>query len=241
MSGRLTYKELSIYFGIDYLERSQCEKVYGAWRQGRLVGKGAYGKVYEACKQEDCKYILKVIRYDSQIFQLSGGSSRSIKDIYNQWFQEIDMHVQMNRCQQGFRCQFSPMLYDAWYCAEGQDVTFYMVMEKFEGNLYNFLDKFKRSKVGGDVWTLLNSYISDTFIYKLVLALEFVHETCNICINDIKLENVLYKKVDDKFLFVFADFGISGQCTRSKDEKCKKEDTARLTATITTFLETFRS
>jgi serine/threonine protein kinase len=233
MSGRLSNKDFGNYFGIDFYSRSQCEKLVRDYRLGNLIGKGAYGKVYDVCKHSDCKYILKVISYDDTIYQMSGMSGKSGDEIYAQWFNEIDMHIQMDRCQTKASGQFAPHIYDAWFCDGNR--TFYIIMEKFDGNLFDFISMY--TKLGDHVRSLLKTLINTTFVYKLLYSLDFVHQNCNICINDIKLENILFKKVGDQYLFVFADFGISGQCTRAINEQCKIEDKRKLESVIDYFLK----
>ena len=225
--------ETTTYFGIDFKSRSQCERLHKKYRQEKYIGKGAYGKVYEVCIKEDCKYVLKVITFDNSIYEMSGVDQLSFENINMKWQQELDMHIAMEECQKSFPERFTPHLYDSWFCIEkNKDSHFYMVMEKFEGNLYQFIDKFKRNSTS--VQTAIKSLIQSTLVFKLRFALEHVHNNCLICINDIKLDNVLYKEENGTYLFVFADFGLSSQFA---EEKCKQEDKKRFELMISKLLE----
>ena len=155
------------------------------------------------------------------------------------------MHLSMQKCESDFGTRFIPHLYDAWFCSEQEefknkdsidmDAYFYMVIEKFDGTLFNFIDKFKR--YSSLVQKLVNTIIKDTIMQKLRLALDHVHNNCNICINDIKMDNILYREDKNTFTFVFSDFGLSSQCTYNPNEKCKIEDNRRLETTIAIFLK----
>ena len=227
-------KAETTYFAVDFKTRSKCENLYTKYKLGKYIGKGAYAKVFDVCKAEkDCKYVLKVSTYDQSIYNLTGLESHSMQSYYNRWVREIDMHSAMEKCQVNFYYKFTPILYDAWYCLEGNQALFYMVIEKYDGNLFDFIKKFKRN--GEDVQKLLRSYVK-TILRDLKISLHHVHNTCNICINDIKMENILYKEKDAEYIFVFADFGLTSKCSINPDEECKKEDRRKLDVTIETFL-----
>ena len=219
--------EEPIYFSIDFKTRSKCEKINKEYNQGKFIGKGAYGKVYELCLKEDCKYILKVIKYDNTVYLNTGQDKLSYKSYYNRWEKEVEIHRVIEECQKGFKYTFAPHIYDAWYCIEdNEDSYFFIVMEKFDGNLYDFMNKYKNKN--DTIRKLINTIVSST-LDRLNLSLDYIHKKCKICINDIKPDNILYKECKDDFLFVFADFGLSDKI---QDESCKTKDIDRLTNTI---------
>jgi serine/threonine protein kinase len=224
------------YFTVDFLSRSQCERLYTRYKQGKQIGKGAYSKVYEACLGADCKYVLKVMKYDYSLDQMIGGPRMSLQTWKQRWTEELRIHYNIEGCQSKFAYKFSPHLYDAWYCNEKNgDVTFYMIMEKYEGNLLDFITRFEQQPPL--VRQLVNTIV-DVVCDKLLGALKHIHDSCNICLNDIKIENILYKDVQSttaKFEFVFADFGLSQHITQTSSELCKQEDMRKLRATIDDF------
>lgn len=224
------------YFSVDYLDRSKCEKLHYQYKLGKYLDKGATAKIYEACRDnQDCNYILKVIEYDSSIFNLTGEKSHSVDSKYEHWKKEVEMHQLIEKCQKTFYYEFTPHLYDAWYCfpsLESNKVYFYMLIEKYEGNLMDFINKYSRQGVS----KLLKTTIKMLF-RELNSALFHVHNTCNICINDIKLENILYKENKDTYSFVFADFGISHkELIYNPGAECKRIDKERLKQLTSTFL-----
>ena len=83
------------YFGVDFKNRSQCERLYKKYRQEKYIGKGAYGKVYEVCIKEDCNYVLKVITFDNSIYEMSGMDQLSFENINIKLQQEVDIHMSM--------------------------------------------------------------------------------------------------------------------------------------------------
>ena len=67
----------------------------------------------------------------------------------------------------------------------------------------------------------------------------FINNKCQICIEDIKLENILYKKLDnDTFELVFADFGTSIM-NESFSQECVQRDLMRFKSSVNDFLEQF--
>jgi hypothetical protein len=68
---------------------------------------------------------------------------------------------------------------------------------------------------------------------KLEAYLMLIHLYANVCMNDVKLENILYKKVGPyQYQFVFADFGLSFLET---NEECKRNDHHKFKRTIEQF------
>ncbi len=110
-----------------------------------------------------------------------------------------------------------------------------MIIEKFEGNLEHFINQFKRHSPL--VKNAIQSLITTALSFKLRTILSHIHEHCQLCINDIKLDNILYKEMKGKYLFVFADFGLTEKTTKELNEKCKQEDKKRLENVVNKLLE----
>ena len=199
------------YIPVRTTTRKDCEALH-------TTGKGSFGEVYEACIRgnHDCGYVLKVITYDSKTFKERGG--KSLERYYRDWYNEAKVFSALNKCQEKKRGVFSPILYDRWYCAEGRKdkstvVHFYLLMERYDGDLLQlFTDRdltFKNIVIAMAL-ERMDSYLS------------IIHDTCKICLNDIKLQNILYKRVGEyDYDLVFADFGIS---SRHSDDECIKND-----------------
>ena len=135
----------------------------------------------------------------------------------------------LNECQQSLKKVFSPILYDAWKCRVGEMTYFYILMEKYDGSLY---DIFKKYDITEKRYALQILETMDAF-------LTIIHTQCRICLNDIKLENILYKRIDSlSYKFVFADFGIS---TDNSTDECIEKDLDKFQRTIQTFKEALKS
>jgi serine/threonine protein kinase len=224
----------SIYFSIDTLNRNNCEYLIKTYEKGKSIGSGAYGNVYEACKDKNCNYVLKVIKYKKDRYENSGKveelSEKYIKKI---WKKEILIHLKLNNCQQKIGITFSPLIHDAWHCKEKDETTFFIIMEKYDGNLTGFIEKYKSVKEKEVAKVAI-----DQALQKLYMCLTFIHDKCDICLNDIKLDNILYKKIKDyQYDFVFADFGKS---TYKTTVECKKTDLERFTRNIKMFESNFK-
>jgi len=221
---------MSVCLSIDTTSRSNCEKKY---KKNGLLGKGAYGKVYDACIGSNCSYVLKVIVYDKKQYDYIGVDKLSRKHIMKQWKLEILSHIRIMKCEKKYNIinpltRFAPKLYDAWYCdEENGDTTFYLLIEKYDGNLFHFINKYKNNKLSKSIIRLS--------LANLASSLYFIHNNCNICLNDIKLENILYKQNDDGYYdFSFGDFGLTSIAV---NKSCKDEDLRRFNETINTFID----
>jgi len=116
------------------------------------------------------------------------------------------------------------------------DAVFYIIMERFEGDLKSFIKNF--SKYDKEVKKILKSFIIMK-LKVLIEALKHINNSCEICIDDIKLENILYKKCsDDTYDLVFSDFGTS---SFGKDitKKCIERDLTRFRQAVDEFSNEF--
>ena len=215
------------YYPINFLDRNDCEKKV---KLGKKIGRGAYGSVYEACRNGDCHFIVKVIVYKKEYYENSGHvESLCESTIKKSWENEVMIHLKLNECQSRYNTILSPIIYDAWYCKEKEETTFFIVMERYDGNLIDFLSTFKTVKE-----KKVARIAVDQALQKLDFSLKMIHVNCSICLNDIKLENILYKKNGEfSYSFIFADFGISSANTTLE---CQENDSIRFQRNIEKFM-----
>jgi hypothetical protein len=186
------------YFGLDSIqERSKCEKLFKEYKRGKTeLGKGAYGKVYDLCKGTNCNFVLKVTTFSKEYNDRIGGykSERSTK--FNEWMTEIENNLKVVECRQDYEFQFIPRIYDAWFCdKKNGDTKFYIIFERFEGNLKEFINKF--SNVSKEVKMLLKTFIflkfeilKNTLIDIVTFDIEY-YPSENIV--EINFEHIFYK------------------------------------------------
>lgn len=218
-----------LYIPTTSRERSDCEALTTMYELGGDIGQGAYGKVRQACRRgtADCDYVLKIIKYDHSLYLDSGGMKRSLDQTIDEWEKEVEVMRKLNEAQDSLDVVFSPKLHDAWYCKKGDDLEFYLLMEKFDGDLRSIIN----NNIG-----LEDSKASLILILRHLYAyLIIIHKECHICLNDIKLENILYRKTHQGELqFVFADFG---KATLYSDEDCIRIDRESFKRHINTFIK----
>jgi serine/threonine protein kinase len=75
----------------------------------------------------------------------------------------------------------------------------YIVMERYDGDLLSLLDEQDEG---------FSEPFCQDLARQMLLGLAYTH-SCGIIHTDIKLENVLYRKVDDTYHFVITDFGVA--------------------------------
>lgn len=214
----------SYYISLKNLSRDDCQHLSKTYIEKNILGKGAYGTVKEICKDIDCNYVLKTIVYDKKKYDFIGSLELSEDYIKKSWLNEIEVLKKLNNCQDINQYKFVPMLYDFWYCKDVYKTYFYIIMEKYDGNLYDFLKKFNGKGYKAVALTKLELLESNLY---------FIHRECDVCLNDIKLDNILYKQLSDYlFVFVFTDTGNS---SITADENCKKLDTERFRRQIQYF------
>ena len=116
---------------IDY-DRDDCEHLANTYTTKSKLGKGAFGSVFEACKNstKDCNYVLKIIIYDKEIYEMSGGiPNKDLVSIKKAWKSEVKILQKLNYCQDLIGEILVPKLYDAWYCSTSEKTTFFIVIE----------------------------------------------------------------------------------------------------------------
>jgi serine/threonine protein kinase len=214
--------------------RSDCEALTTIYEVRGYIDRGAYGKVHQACRKGtlDCGYVLKIIKYDHQLYLDSGQTKASIEDVYRDWENEVEVMSRLNEAQTSLRVIFSPTLHDSWYCRKGEDVEFYILMEKYEGDL-RYLIRTVRDRD-----PITKAFLIQTL--RLMQAnLIIIHNTCKICLNDIKLSNILYRITPKgEFQFVFAEFGKS---MLDSDQDCIIRDQEHFNRNVESFISSINS
>lgn len=170
--------------------------------------------IFNACsaKTGKCNLVLKILKYSDEQYNMCGTDLCSFKYIKEAWMNEVGILALLDNRLNKYE-KSVPKLIDAWYCEEETESHFYIVMEKYDGDLATFL---KKIKVTEDEKKQIMKKLK-----KLKKALKKVHDL-GICLADIKEENILYREVKNKYEFVFTDFGISFY--REKDFKNKNQD-----------------
>lgn len=178
---------------------------------------GVYSELYQACLTKDFKYVLKVTTYDHL-----ERKTATLKDLFNSWINEVKVIRKLNKKQEKLHQKFSPKLYDAWYHREGTEVHFYLLIGKYDGNLSLFF-KDKRDSEDGRKLIYMTLHVMETY-------LSIIHDKTHICLNDIKLENILYKQIAPyDYELVFSDFGLS---TTHTTEECRRRDREKFQSLI---------
>jgi serine/threonine protein kinase len=224
---------MSIYIPTPTYKRSDCEALFTTYESKGFVDQGAYGQVYQACKRgtSDCDYVVKVIKYNHGSYVESGGMTPSLQKKFGEWEKEVDVMTALNETQRSLRITLCPILYDAWYCRKGEDVEFYILMEKFDGDLRSFIKKYKKS-------SMINLVSVELLLDGLYKSLLLIHDKHGICLDDVKLANILYRINDEgRHSFVFADFG---KAKFSSTEECMKQDRESFSRHIEAFFEDLR-
>ena len=225
-------EENTFYLAVETKDRDDCEylsKTFDVINDPKNPMKGAVGKVYQVCSKatRNCNFVLKVITFVPEIYNLTGEDSKSWSYTKKAWSREVRILKKLNRCQVKLGYKFVPEVYDAWFCKNSnpQKSTLYILMEKFDGNLMNFIKKYKSVPLVKIAAIMtLNSLDKD---------LHIIHTTCNVCLNDIKLENILYKQIGEyEYQFVFADTGNSSE---EITQKCKDDDQMKFRRTVDAF------
>jgi serine/threonine protein kinase len=200
------------YIPVKTRRRRDCEALHSVYERKNRLGKGSFGEIYEACVRTtgDCGYVLKVITYDHRYFRKHGG--KSMERCYREWKNEVEIFTRINELQQKYGEAFSPKIFDSWFCNEKGYVYFYILMEKYDGDLFHLLDAYDDGKRNLSILMALE---------RMSLYLKLIHMELEICLNDVKLQNILYKITPSGVSVVFSDFGIA---TQYSDEECIRID-----------------
>lgn len=118
--------------------------------------------------------------------------------------------------------QKSPKAYGP--CMEG--INSFMIMPKYDGTLFDLFLVSVTTSVGiseKKINGMTSEMIKDA-IGQLLAGLDYLHKK-GIFLDDIKLNNILFRKKDDKFEYHLADFGISKAKTATVENDFDKIST----------------
>lgn len=206
-----------VYLATPSTDRDDCKHLHKTYDKKGQLGKGAYGTVYELCKKasDDCPYVLKVITYNRADDEMIGVPKLTLKYIKDEWNTEVRIMHKLNQCQKNLGHQFVPLIFDAWYCTEKDFTYFYIVTERWTGNISDFIRKYKSNDA--------IKVAAVTNLNLLTILLKMIHRDCKICLNDIKMDNILFKQTGKyNYTFVFNDFG---KATEDATIECQANDT----------------
>jgi len=192
------------------IRRGACERKYKEYTQGKHLGGGEFGEVFELCHDQKCPYVLKV----QNLFD--GIPTRSIAD----FTQEVDIH---RLAYDKFK--IAPRIHDAWICtpsrSEIQDPNIiaigFIVMERMDGDLSNLPTDTLTMNQKNAIINVIRSHIDKLH----QLGIEH---------RDIAYHNVFYTQENGNLRFVLGDFGLArpiGQ-KRPKDAWDGADDYERL-------------
>lgn len=190
----------------DTVCREECHHLAKAYVEGNYQ----YDKLH-------CSYVLKALVCKDAL----GEELDTMKTL---WQTEVRIIRKLNDFQAELSSRFVPLFYDAWMCTESGQTFFYIVIERFYGNIYDFVRKHKRNK-------LCLPYAMKV-LELCTLQLRMIHKDCGICLNDVHPGNILFKKTDYGYTFVFSDFGAAMEGTT---EKCQMDDTELFMSAIRYF------
>lgn len=196
-------------------DRDECETAHGEYKKQNLLGKGAYGQVFQACSKSrrrhpgNCGYVLKIQEPKDE---------KDIDKTRTNFHREVTIHQYLTTHYPGV----VPRLWDSWSC--GRD-RFYMVMDKWDETLEALLWKQTDELVhrlpvslrpfvkSGQLGVLYKSQLKA--IVDLIVTLSM---NAQIVHGDLHTGNIFYKKKKNKsFQFALADLGLA-TFTRSKQE-----------------------
>ena len=187
-----------IYIPITNPLRKECEETSIA----------SFTEMNEACKKgdESCKYILKVATYHHN-------EGIPLRKYFTTWYNEVTVLYKLNSYQSKLGIEFSPYLYDWWYVHKGSEVHFYLLLERFHGDLVSLVGDGEEDDL---------AYI--IAMETMACYLSIIHHDCKLCLNDIKLKDMLFKEVDvGHYRFVFSNFSSSTRAIHREDTMAESE------------------
>lgn len=177
--------------------RGQCELDGSV---GNLLGKGSWGQVYEVCKRNHCRYVLKL-----QLLRTQG--------MIESFFVETYFHSLIQQRGDELKLLLAPKLIDYWTCDTPQVDTIppkmreatiqvgFMVMDRYDGSLLDLLDGLKKKSV---FW-----FTSEYLVQAREQLLEAaqIYSQLHIKHGDIALRNILYRV--HPFQVMLTDWGFA--------------------------------
>jgi len=143
------------------------------WRMenGEIVGEGFYGKIYKACRKDDCRYALKTGDVD-----------------------ENEVLLQQTAAKYGI----SKPIRDRWFCKDGKHKTAecegVIVTDVLVDSLYDWIRGHKNDSPKYKMQAIRE------FSWQAVQKIGLLHTKAAIMHNDIKEENVMLDEEDTLYL-----------------------------------------
>ena len=192
-----------------------CFKNY---KKGRELGHGAWGHVHDTTQQKNKnkKFAMKITNLDDY-----GQLNHAERDTY---FLRILKKVKLDNTP------ITPQIIDAWFCPQSactsktcdaeivynsskQSGVYFVVMEKFDGNMDSLAHKrAKNLKLATTHTPMIGLYEYSELLRMYRIAVKL--GKLGILASDLKPDQYLYKKKDGKMHITVSDFGFSGTLNR---------------------------
>lgn len=174
-----------VWLGVTSSELDCWDQKFSGYNIGQAIGKGSFGTVHEACRQSNCRYVLKISYFE---------------DAYDREVAAREIAVMQQLNDSGITAR----LINAKMCSDKA----LMLMERYDMSA-DELGERQYTKMfgrGSDVLrgSLLftDSQIRQLFELAVKLSALGVHH------GDLKLDNILYRVAEDRFVII--DFGFTG-------------------------------
>lgn len=177
-------KPKPIEFPVEGVDRKACMRKYIA-QVGVKLGEGKHGAIVPACKDTNCKYVLKI--------------SDEIEDAQKEvFFLKLLQNEKLNGEP------MVPMLFDNWLCSypiQLGTMHSFIVVDRWDSDMYA-LGALRMSQTKSSSLVFTKSEI------KRMFCLAFLLGVFGIIHGDLKLDQYLQR--NDGKLIVITDFGFSG-------------------------------
>ena len=162
------------------LVTNYCERNGWTFLNNSLLGKGTYGYVKVACKQNNCDYVAKVLELgDEQTEE-----------------HEFEAEIFIMLYLQGHDRSISPNIEEAWVCEMDGRPHGIIVMEKMDGTVSDLIKSGNTSVVLRDLPKMISKI-------KKLNGFGVIH-------GDLKADNILYKILPDgSYDYKLSDYGFS--------------------------------
>ncbi len=114
-------RDVPVYLPVRSFHKDVCEIAHLDYKQGKSLGRGVNGNVYELCDNKNqCPYVVKVLKF------AKGGD-----EVPAQFIKEV--------IHQSVADKLAPKIYDAWTCVSPTATYGFIVMARMDGNLDNYV------------------------------------------------------------------------------------------------------
>lgn len=162
------------------LVTNYCERNGWTFLNNKTIGKGTYGYVKIACKQNNCDYVAKVLELGED------------KTEEHEFESEINIMLYLQERDESI----SPKVEEAWVCEMDGNPYGIVVMEKMDGTISDLIYEGKAGVILRDLPILISK------IKKL--------NENGIIHGDLKSDNILYKRLSDgSYDYKISDYGFS--------------------------------